>query len=254
MPIVSGDMPTHQVRFGLTPSKDRLLALLQNLQGTVRSLKLPHRKTIWHDYYDKTNYSPTARTEKETIIKGWLRKQRPGSVWDAGANNGTFSRLASSLDIPTIASDIDPLAIESAYTTLKRTADTNLLPLVIDLTNPSPAIGWNTTERSSFLSRISVDTTFCLAFIHHLAIANNLPLPFIAKFFAEHTQNLIIEFVPKEDSNAARLLAAREDIFVDYHQEWFEKAFSQYFAIHERTPIQDSTRTLYYMKRRSPKL
>ena len=88
-----------------------------------------------------------------------------------------------------------------------------------------------------------------LALVHHLAISNNLPLPMVAQFFAEIADKLIIEFVPKTDSQVRRLLATREDIFPNYTEEHFESAFAQQFQIVNRTPIADTHRTLYYMER-----
>ena len=125
--------------------------------------------------------------------------------------------------------------------------DKNLLPLIIDLTNPSPAIGWENRERPAFLERGKYDLTFALALIHHLAISNNLPLPHLAKFFHSQSRFLVIEFVPKEDSNTKRLLATREDIFPDYTPDGFEAAFGRYFTIKEKVPLQGSRRLLYLM-------
>jgi hypothetical protein len=87
-----------------------------------------------------------------------------------------------------------------------------------------------------------------LALIHHLAISNNVPLPHLARFFRDITHWLIIEFVPKADSQVQRLLATREDIFPDYHFEGFEKAFREFFSIVESVDVQDSLRRIYLME------
>ena len=102
----------------------------------------------------------------------------------------------------------------------------NMLPLLCDLTNPSPGIGWNNTERSSLVERGPADMVLALALIHHLAISNNVPLADIAGFLARLGEWLIIEFVPKDDSQVQRLLATREDIFDEYNQTAFESVFS----------------------------
>lgn len=231
-------------------SKNQLLGIISSLQATVASLNLPHQKTVWGEYYDDTNYSKGAFETKKKIISNWIVKIKPKSVWDAGANDGTFSRLASDKDIPTVASDIDELAVERAYYTVKKNKETNLLPLIIDLTNPSPSIGWNNDERTSFISRCSFDLSMCLAFIHHLAIANNIPLHYIAELFAKTSKHLIIEFVPKQDSNTKRLLASRIDIFPDYTTEGFELEFSRKFKILQKKKIPGSARTMYLMRAR----
>jgi hypothetical protein len=117
------------------------------------------------------------------------------------------------------------------------------------LTNPSPAIGWENEERMSFLERGPADAVFALALIHHLAISNNLPFGKIADFFNKICNWLIIEFVPKNDSQVQRLLATREDLFVDYKQQVFESEFSKFFKIKDSVKISNSERTLYLMKK-----
>jgi len=83
----------------------------------------------------------------------------------------------------TVASDIDPAAVEQNYLAIKHTGEKNLLPLVIDLTNPSSALGWSNAERESFVARGPVNLVLALALLHHLAISNNVPLDSIAKLF-----------------------------------------------------------------------
>lgn len=231
-------------------SLGRQLAILDNLKSTVKSLKLPKQKTVWQDYYDNTNYTSKATKEKQEIISDWIKKIKPKTLWDAGANDGTFSQLASTQKIFTVATDFDHLAVENAYLKTKERKDIFLLPLIIDMTTPSPAIGWENLERDSFLKRSSFDLTLCLALIHHLAIANNLPLAFIAELLSKHTEKLIIEFVPKEDSNTQKLLASREDIFPNYNEKSFEEEFSAYFKILDKRKISQSHRTLYLMELR----
>ncbi len=118
------------------------------------------------------------------------------------------------------------------------------------MTNPSPGIGWRNQERMSLLQRGPTDTVLALALIHHLAISNNLPFDRIADFFHKICTSLIIEFVPKSDSQVQRLLLTREDIFPDYTQQFFESEFKKYFNIQSSVKIKDCERTLYLMLRR----
>lgn len=169
-------------------------------------------------------------------------------VWDLGANTGLFSRLASKNGIPTIAFDIDPAAVELNYQRCVTDQETNLLPLVMDLNNPTPSLGWENKERSSFLERAPADTIFALALVHHLAIGNNVPFNWIARFFNRIGRWLVIEFIPKDDSQVQRMLANRVDIFNDYTPSTFEATFSRYFSIEHIKSIPNSTRQLYLMK------
>lgn len=231
-------------------SKNRLFGILDSLKSTINSLHLLKKTTEWGNYYNDTNYTPAAFKNKQEIIEKWLLELKPKSVWDAGANDASFSRLSSKKRILTVATDIDPLAVENAFIRVLREKDEYLLPLILDFANSSPAIGWLNKERDSFLDRSHFDLALCLAFIHHLAIANNLPFSEIADLFRRHSRHLIIEFVPKNDSNAQRLLFHREDIFSGYHQENFEKEFSRYYFIKERIAVKESSRFLYLMERK----
>jgi len=130
---------------------------------------------------------------------------------------------------------------------LKKDSEQNLLPLLLDLKNPSPGLGWHHHERMSFIERGPTDTVIALALVHHLAIGNNLPLERIAEFFDRIGNSLIIEFVPKKDPQAQRLLSSREDIYTDYTQHDFERKFKEYFHIEDSIKIIGTQRILYLM-------
>jgi hypothetical protein len=123
-----------------------------------------------------------------------------------------------------------------------------MLPLLLDLTCPSPAIGFANRERKTVVQRGKPDVILMLAVVHHLAISKNLPLEMIAAWLAAMTKYLVIEFVPKEDSQVKILLKTRPDIFSDYTEEGFESAFGNYFQICDKTKIEQSERTLYLFK------
>jgi len=231
-------------------SKQSLLAIIYSLENTVKSLKNKENETEWGDYYSFTNYNKTSFNNKKVVIEKYLKKIKAKSVWDLGANNGEFSRIASNLNIPTVAFDIDPKAVEINYRITKQKKEKFMLPLRIDLTNPSPAIGWANDERKTLAERGPVDVVMALALIHHLAISNNLPFVRIAQYFSTLGKYLIIEFVPKDDSKVKILLSTRKDIFSEYDQKSFEKEFSRYFKILDITKVNASKRTLYLLKRK----
>lgn len=231
-------------------SKTALIGLIESLQKTVRGLVWQPAGTEWGNYYEITNYTDAAFEQKKTIIDGWLEQIAPNLVWDLGANDGSFSRLASKKSINTIAFDIDPAAVEKNYQRVKANKEKKLTPLLLDLTNPSPAIGWHNRERSTIFERGSANMVFALALIHHLAISNNVPLVMLADFFAQAGKWLVIEFVPKSDSQVQKLLQSRQDIFPGYTEQGFETAFSGHFEMVEKVKMQESERYLYLMKRR----
>jgi ribosomal protein L11 methylase PrmA len=218
----------------------------------VKSLRWKPKGTEWADYYEgNLNYLPASLRHKANLVEEFLDEIKPKTVWDLGANTGLFSRIASERGILTISSDVDPAAVEINYKTVAERQEKNILPLIIDLTNPSPAIGWRNKERDSFLNRGPIDAVLALALVHHLAISNNLPLENLAEFFALLSQSLIIEFIPKEDSQVQKLLSSREDIFPNYTEDNFEGVFQKFFTIKKVENIKGSKRTLYLMGNRN---
>ncbi len=231
-------------------SKQALTGLIESLEATVKKLTWKPAGTEWGDYYEKTNYTDAAFEHKKQLVKDWSEEKKPALVWDLGGNTGVFSREAASSGAFTVSFDIDPAAVEQNYRMVKTQKEQNILPLVLDLTNPSPALGWDNAERDSFGTRGPADMALALAVIHHLAISNNVPLPQLADFFAAHCKWLVIEFVPKPDSQVRKLLASREDIFPNYTREGFEAAFSTRFTIHKSEAVRDSERVLYLMSKK----
>ena len=229
-------------------SKFSFLALIDSLESAVQKLKWKPKGTEWADYYSDTNYTDNAQLHKKQLVSEFIDAERPKSLWDIGANEGTFSRIASDKGIHTIAFDIDPACVEMNYLEVRKHVETNMLPLLLDVTNPSPGIGWNNCERMSLISRGPTECLLALALIHHLAISHNVPLQNIAMFFSNICGSLIIEWIPKEDSQVKRLFTVRDDIFDDYTQESFEKNFKNYFEIVKSVSIRESMRVLYLMK------
>jgi hypothetical protein len=231
-----------------TMSRKSLLGLIDSLESAINNMSWRPGKSEWVNYYSECAHVPKLLEQKTAQVADYLDVLKPGTVWDLGANTGVFSRIASDRGINTISMDIDSGCVETNYLQMLKNGDNNLLPIWIDLNNPSPGIGWENKERMSLQERGPVETILALALIHHLAISNNVPLAKIAVFFNNTCRSLIIEFVPKSDSMVQKLLASREDIFPNYTQKTFENEFLQFFNIIKSEKVGDSERTLYLMK------
>ncbi len=228
-------------------AKGKQLALLENLVNTVQKLHIGKRRTEWADYYQDHSYSHEAFEQKRTIVKDFIERVGPQTVWDLGANTGEFSRIAAQSGARVYAFDVDPACVEAGFRYCLESGIQNLLPLCMDLTNPSPALGWAQMERQSLTERGPADLVLSLALVHHLAISNNVPFELIVQYLHQLSRNLIIEFVPKSDPQVKRLLRSRKDIFDHYSQEYFEAAFQRQYAILDRTQVGEDGRLLYLM-------
>lgn len=227
-------------------SLTRQLALVDHLTNLIASLKINKKNSEWLDYTtDNNNYSNKADEFKKQIVGDVIKKTLPRIVWDLGGNTGDYSRLATAEGSYAVCFDIDPACVTHNYHHARAHNIRNMLPLVMDLANPTPAIGWQHHERLSLIERGPADLALGLALVHHLRITANIPVRKIAEFFSRVGKSVVVEFVPKTDSMVKRLLTFREDIFDDYTQPEFEAAFAKHFKSITKHAIPESERTLY---------
>ncbi len=233
-------------------SKQALLGMIDSLQASVDKLRPPDIPTRWGDYYGHTNYSMAAFDAKKAIVGELLGmiQPRPSMVWDLGANTGVFSEIAAKTADLVVAWDGDPIAVEAAHRKWTAEGRTNLIPLLQDFANPSPALGWACRERKSFGQRAPADATLSLALVHHLAIGNNVPLPEVARWLASLGEWAIVEFVPKSDSQVVEMLASREDVFPTYTADGFAQAFGAPFEEVASKQVPETQRTIHLFRRR----
>jgi len=160
--------------------------VVSSLEAGVRKLTWDPGRTTWSGYYGEADhYTAEASEHKRALVQDFVQAAAPASVWDLGGNTGPFSRIASAKGIPTVCFDVDPACVEANYRQVVSSGERNLLPLVMDLTNPSPAIGWDNRERAALRERGPADMALAMALIQHLAICNNLPLPRLAATLRE---------------------------------------------------------------------
>lgn len=231
-------------------SKQKLVNLISSLETLVTKLKTPGQQTAWSDYYNEAAQRDDYLARKTEIIQGWLTKLTDvKTAVDLGANDGMFSKLLVLNNIKTIATDFDPLCINNLYKDIKSKKEDKIQPLILDISNPSPSIGVNNTERTAFLKRAKVDLAVVLAVIHHLAIGKNISFLQVADSLQQVCNYLVIEFVPKTDEKIQFMLSNKKDIYNNYTEENFTQAFSHYFKIEEMFPVGNSGRVLYLMKK-----
>ena len=248
-----------QKRYGSKPidihkmkvSKYSLRGLIDHLESSVQSLKWEPGNTEWADYYENSAYSQESIDHKTQIVDGFIEKIRPNAVWDFGANNGFYSRIPARKGIPTVSYDLDPVAVEKNYRQCVKTNEPNLLPLLMDLTNPSSGNGWDNQERMSLYERGPAEMVITLALIHHLVITNNIPFSYLSKFFAKYCHWLVIEFVPRSDGRVQRLFSRRNDSVEEYTDTNFKTEFANRFEILDAVTIRGSERQIYLMKNRA---
>ena len=226
-----------------------LRGILSNLRSTIASLRRAAQRSIWRQYAKQKPYTADADKSKSNVVGELLSRIVPKTVWDLGANTGEYAEIAHAQGATVIAFERDGACVEAMYA--KWRSRHGLTPVCMDLTNPSPALGWGHEERQSLMDRGPVDCVLALALIHHIRIGNNVPMTAIAAFFAAFARHLIIEFVPKDDPMPQTLLLGRADIFDDYTRSEFERVFAERFEVRSRHELPESRRVIYWMERRS---
>ena len=227
----------------------KLIALVGNLRNTVAALDWKPGGTEWSDYADNTSYNDRATAAKERLVGEFVA---PGArAASLGPRAPTRAATAGSPPRPASASSRSTSTRPPPSATTARSGargGRDILPLILDVANPSPGIGWANRERRSLLERADPDVILALALVHHLAISRNVPLPMLLDLFAEMAPWAIVEFVPKEDPMVRRLLATRRDVFPDYTLDGFRAAAAERWTIVAEQAIEDSPRTLFLLQ------
>jgi hypothetical protein len=227
-------------------------ALTKKLLATTTGLRSERSESAWVAYRNTCSYSDADREAKERFIREVVAGRRPGSAWDLGANDGVYARIVAERADHVLAVDYDDVTVDAMYRSFRSDGIRNVLPLVMNLVDPSPARGWRNAERRAFTDRGRPDLVLALALIHHLALAANVPLAQIVEWFADLGGTLVVEFVESQDPMADRLLGNKEaGLFPDYRIEEFERLLGEYFQVTSHLRLPSGGRTLYVAEPRS---
>lgn len=223
-------------------------AAAKSLRKLVAGMTWNVGETVWKNYRADNSYSDADAAAKQTFVDNALAGQGYDLVWDLGANDGAYSRIAAKHADYVVAADFDEGAIDPLYRSLKAENNTRILPVVLDLVDPSPGIGWRNAERKPFFERRTPDAVLMLALLHHIAISANVPLPAIVDWMASFGARIVVEFVHPDDVQTKRLLANKpEGLFPDYRVDAFEKLLQERFDIDKQEQLPGGTRTMYLL-------
>jgi hypothetical protein len=222
-------------------------ANLKNLERLVTGLKPPGGATEWSDYGKTCSYSDEDTLAKEEFVRAAVVRRPRSLVWDLGCNDGRYSRIASEGSDYTIALDADHGVVDRLYVDLKREGTRTILPLVGDIADPSPGLGWRGRERLPLTERGQPDLTLALALVHHLVIGRTIPQRALVDWFADLGSELVVEFPDRDDAMVRRLLARKRDgSHPDYTRRDFEGVLRSRFEIVQSVELPSGTRALYH--------
>lgn len=232
--------------------KEALVSLVRNLRKTIRKMNYRPAHSVWVDYDSNLPYLETDTRTKADIVQAYLSDMPGGSLLvDLGCNVGRFSKLAGDGCTHVVGLDIDPACIDRFYRDIRSSDRSRYIPMVGNLLNPSPAIGWNLEERRSLFDRVRGDRFCALALIHHLCISGNIPIENFVTVLRRIADKGIVEWVDKSDPMVQKLLSKREDVFDDYTWDTFERAIGTHFEITNVTARPDGKRRLVELAAKS---
>ncbi len=226
-------------------SKAAIEANVRRLVRTIRGLTWRRAASTWSEYAREHSYTKPDHERKKAFVREALGARPRRLVWDLGCNTGTFARLAAEEGAYVVAMDSDHLAVERLYQALKAEGRAGILPLVVDLVDASPGLGWRGREREPLAARGRPDLALCLALIHHVVIGANVPVAEFVDWLADLGGDLVIEFVTREDPMVRRLLVNKDDHYADYEVGAFERALEAAFTVVRREVLGSGTRILY---------
>ena len=228
-----------------TFKKTSYLFLLKQLKSWILKLKFKKEASTWGLYEKFNTYEEKSLSEKEKIVEQFTKKYKPKTLIDLGCNNGKFSKIALDNDAKeVVAVDFDINAISNTYEMSKK-KKLNLLPLFIDLSNPSPNQGWLQLERAGFQERFSCDALIALALEHHLIIGKNIPISEFISWITNFAKFGLLEFIPKDDETILDMLSTKEDIYIDYSENNFETNLKKKANIINKFNLSNSNRVIY---------
>ena len=225
--------------------RDLAEAAAASLLRVVRSLSWQPPGSPWSTYRVNDSYTGEDRRRKATFVDRAVANGPARTVWDLGCNDGTYARIAARRASYVVAVDADHATVENLYRSLRAEQNEKVLPLVMDLADPTPGLGWRNAERRAWAERTPPDLVLCLALVHHLAIGSNVPIDEITAWLRSFGCRVVVEFVARDDARVQRMLADKPIEHTDYCTEVFEASLSRRFTVEQREPLTSGTRTLY---------
>jgi hypothetical protein len=245
----SKDVKTELKRAGF--KKELIVANVRRLEKLVRGLEWKPGASEWSGYEATTSYDEADAQRKEEFVREVVQTRRWSLVWDIGCNEGRHSRIAAENADHVVALDGDAAVVDRLYRALAAEGSERILPLAVDVTDPSPALGWQGLERRTLDDRGRPELTLCLAVLHHVVISGNVPVPEFLSWLAELGTALVIEFPTRDDPRVAALLQRKKQgAHPDYDREPFERALAERFEILRTEQLSSGTRILYHAQPR----
>jgi hypothetical protein len=229
-----------------TVKPEAVQAHMKSMKRLVEKLTWKAGESAWSGYRQDNTYSDEDDRRKQAFVAEVAAAEKPALTWDMGCNDGAYSLIADEHSDRVVAFDFDHATVEALYRSLREQGNTTILPLVSNLADPSPALGWRGLERKTLPDRGRPDLTLALALIHHVSISANIPVADFLGWARDLGSALIIEFPKRDDPMVRALLANKhEGANPDYDLETFELELERRFTVERREELPSGDRVLF---------
>lgn len=232
--------------------KELYIATVDRLLALVESLEWERSDSTWSDYTSRGHYQSKELLLKADMVRSIAGQRHREQVWDVGANDGMFSRIAAEHADTVLAMDADDLVVDRLYRELRDDGTTGIVPMVVNFADPTPGIGWNGTERPPLPDRSRPELTLALAVIHHLALTHNIPTPAILDRLADLGGEVVLEIPSETDPMVTTLMGhKRAGTHRDYRLADIEAQAAERFDVRDRLELPGGTRVLLHLTPRA---
>jgi len=226
--------------------KELIVANVKRLEKLVRRLEWRPGASEWSGYGALGHYTDADSGRKADFVRRVAGERNWELAWDLGCNDGRYSRLVAEHARYVVAMDSDAAVVDGLYRSLRDGGEASILPLFVDVVDPSPALGWRGGERRTLSGRGTPELTLCLAFIHHVAIGGNVPVRDFLEWLRSLGTRLVIEFPTTDDPLVRRLLARKQEgTHPDYERGHFERCLGELFDVGPSEELSSGMRVLY---------
>jgi len=228
--------------------KELYVATIDRLIKLVEGLEWDRSESTWGDYSQRGHYQSKELLLKGDFVRSVAGQAHRSQVWDIGANDGMFSRIAAEHSDTVLAMDADDLVVDRLYRALRADGTTGIVPMYMNFADPSPGIGWNGTERPPLPSRSQPDLVLALAVIHHLALTHNVPTSAILDNFVSLDSEIVLEIPTENDQMVKTLLRHKRAGTHDaYTLDAIEAQIGDRFDVRSREELPGGSRVIFHL-------
>jgi len=226
---------------------------LLRLKSYIEKLKPSKMKlrSKWRNYEQtRDHYSDIDLNEKKDFIKNAVSDFNNIKILDLGCNNGEFSLLVEKLGAKVVSCDTDEESLINFQSSL--TNNENIVISNVDFCNPTPSIGYNNSEKTSFLRKSEnyFDLILFLGIAHHLIVSNRVPLSMLLNTLSKITNKyLIFELIEDTDKKFLELQNQIKAPKISLNEKIFEKEIQNKFKINKKLKLTNSKRLMYLLEK-----